>query len=86
MRQLFKKRYTKEGVRAFYSKDRHEVHLSFPDKDEFDSPFKSKALFEDVLDVIRKRYGIYITWTAYCDEFGIEDDSYRFLDWEEVIL
>lgn len=59
MRQLFKKRYTKDGVRAFYS-NRREVHLSFPDKDEFESPFKSKELFEDVLDIIRKRHGIVV--------------------------
>lgn len=84
MRQMFKKRYTKEGVRAFYSKDENEVHLTYPDK--LGSPFKSRRLVEDIVDDIRNQYGIYVTWTPYDRKGSSLDDTFRFVHWVEVVL
>lgn len=84
MLQLFNKRYTKDGVRAFYSKEENEVHLTYPDS--MSSPFTSRLLDADVVDNIRREHGVWVTWTPYGSKSGVSDDSSLFSSWVEVIL
>lgn len=84
MRQLFSKRYTKDGVRAFYSPEKSEVHITYPSS--MVSPFRSRQLDADVIDSIRKEYGVWVTWTIFGGRLGVEDDSHLFSAWEEVRL
>ena len=85
MRVLFPEhgRYTKKGVRGFYSSKEREVHLVYPAK--IGNPFNGGGLIEDSIEHFTDITGLDVTWTPVNDKF-ILNDSKEFSSWEEVLV
>lgn len=89
--QLFKKRYTKKGVRAFAKKlnnDLLDVHIVFYPQKVKSNPLLGGKLFADSLDDLYNETGIMPTWTSVGAPENSKDDSDSklALGYKEVVL
>ena len=91
MEQLFKKRYTKKGVRTFFKKQENgflDVHIVFYPRKVNNNPFLGGKLFADSLDDLYRETGIMPTWNSVGVPENSLDDSEEKLahGFKEVIL
>lgn len=91
MEQLFKKRYTKKGVRTFFKKQENgflDVHIVFYPRKVNSNPFLGGKLFADSLDDLYRETGIMPTWNSVGVPENSLDDSEEKLahGFKEVIL
>ena len=91
MEQLFEKRYTKKGVRAFVKvreDNSLDVHIIFDPKKVNNNPLLGGKLFSDSLDDLYKETGVMPTWTSVgVPENSVDDSDEKLaLGFREVIL
>lgn len=91
MEQLFEKRYTKKGVRAFVKETEQgdlDLHFQFQWGDGDFNPMLGGGLFEDRLDDLYKETGVLTSWNAIGSSNLNVDDSADWLakGYREVIL
>ena len=78
MEQLFEKRYTKKGVRAFVKRREDgslDVHIVFYPKKVKSNPLLGGKLFADLLDELYAETDIMPTWTSVGVPENSVDDS-----------
>ena len=91
MEQLFKKRYTKKGVRTFFKVRENgywDVHIVFYPRKVDSNPFRGGKLFADSLDDLYRETGIMPTWNSVgVPENSFDDNEEKLaLGFREVIL
>lgn len=91
MEQLFEKRYTKKGVRAFVKRREDgslDVHIVFYPRKVDSNPFWGGKLFADSLDGLYRETGIMPTWNSVgVPENSVDDSEEKLaLGFKEVIL
>ena len=91
MEQLFEKRYTKKGVRAFVKEKksgRLDVHIVFYPREVNSNPLRGGKLFADSLDDLYDETGVMPSWTSVgVPENAVDDsDDKLALGFREVIL
>ena len=91
MEQLFEKRYTKKGVRAFVKETEQgelDVHFQFKWGGSDSNPMLGGGLFEDRLDDLYMETEVLLSWNAIGSSELNVDDSEIWLakGYREVIL
>lgn len=89
--QLFEKRYTKKGVRAFVKQRENgslDVHIVFYPKKVNSNPLLGGKLFADSLDDLYVATDVMPTWTSVgVPENSVDDSAEKLaLGYREVIL